>query len=104
MGARLGCSPSSPYLQSSSVDVQALEKLSLQTRHLAPINEAFDAPPGSPPAPGVICHLAYCQLSYYHLRRRRENKKTNPPVANMANQGPDALNPVPQKLIDWSSM
>lgn len=52
MGARLGCSPSSPHLQTSSVDVLALEKLTLQTRHLAPINEAFNAPPGSPPAPG----------------------------------------------------
>lgn len=52
MGGRLGCLPSSPDLQTSSVTAMALEKLSLQTRHLAPINEAFDILSGAPSLPG----------------------------------------------------
>lgn len=58
MGGRLGCHPKSAHLHTPSMDAQAIDELTKQTEHLAPIHEAMDGlqmspkgPKGIPPPP-----------------------------------------------------
>jgi len=51
MGGRLGCHPKSAHLHTPSMDAQAIDELTKQTEHLAPIHEAMDGLQMSPKGP-----------------------------------------------------